>query len=42
MKLNTLERVLAVLEKEDCVVELDVNTQMGALAPLDRMLELAE
>lgn len=42
MKLNTLERVLAVLEKEDCVVELDVNTQMGALAPLNRMLELAE
>ena len=42
MKRNTLERVLAALEHEDCVVELDVNTQTDALAPLDRMLELAE
>ena len=42
MKLNTLERVLAVLEKEDCVVELGMDTQTDALAPLDRMLELAE
>ena len=42
MKLNTLERVLSALEREDRVVELEDGTRTGALAPLDRMLELAK
>ena len=42
MKLNTLESVLAVLEKEDNVVEVDEETRQKALIPLDRMLEMAK
>ncbi len=41
MKLNTLESVLSVLEKEDNVVEVSQDVQKNALKPLDRMLELA-
>ena len=40
MKLNTLEAVLSVLEKEDNVVEVDDEIRRKALIPLDRMLEL--
>lgn len=39
MKLNTLENVLAVLEKEDRTVELSEDMRRKALIPLDRMLE---
>ena len=39
MKLNTLENILSVLEKEDKVVEIDEATRKKALVPLDRMLE---
>ncbi len=42
MKLNTLENILSVLEKEDKVVEIDEATRCGALVPLDRMLECAK
>jgi len=42
MKLNTLESLLSVLEKEDKTVEVDESTRVGALAPLDRMLELGK
>lgn len=41
MKLNTLEKVLSVLEKEDNVIEVSQEVQKNALKPLDRMLELA-
>lgn len=41
MKLNTLETVLAVLQKEDKEVFVDESVRKGALAPLERMLELA-
>ena len=40
MKLNTLEAVLSVLEKEDNVVEVSDDIRRKALIPLDRMLEL--
>lgn len=42
MKLNTLENILSVLEKEDKVVEISEATRLNALAPLDRMLECAK
>ena len=42
MKLNTLENILSVLEKEDKVVEIDEATREKALMPLDRMLECAK
>ena len=42
MKLNTLENILSVLEKEDKVVEIDEATREKALIPLDRMLECAK
>lgn len=42
MKLNTLESVLAVLEKECNVVEISEETRKGALIPLERMLEIAK
>lgn len=41
MKLNTLESVLSVLQKEDQEVIVDDNVRKGALVPLERMLELA-
>ena len=42
MKLNTLENILSVLEKENNVVETDEATRKNALVPLDRMLECAK
>jgi len=42
MKLNTLESVLSVLEKENNTVEVDEDMRRKALIPLDRMLELAK
>ncbi len=42
MKLNTLEGVLSVLEKEDHTVEISEDIRLKALRPLERMLELAE
>lgn len=42
MKLNTLETVLSVLEKEDKEVFVDDRIRQGALVPLERMLELAK
>ena len=41
MKLNTLEAVLSVLEKEDKEVIVDDDVRLNALKPLDKMLELA-
>ena len=42
MKLNTLETVLSVLEKEDKEVRVDDGVRAGALKPLERMLEFAK
>lgn len=42
MKLNTLARVLEVLEKEDNVVEISEEVRKKALIPLDRMLEIVK
>ena len=42
MKLNTLENILSVLEKEDKVVEIDEATRLAALVPLNRRLECAK
>jgi len=42
MKLNTLESLLSVLEKEDKEVIIDEEVRRRALLPLDRMLELAK
>lgn len=42
MKLNTLESVLSVLQKEDKEVIVDDDVRKGALKPLERMLELAK
>lgn len=42
MKLNTLESVLSVLEKEDQTIEISEDVRTRALVPLDRMLELAK
>ena len=40
MKLNTLDTVLSVLQKEDREVIVDDGVRKGALKPLERMLEL--
>ena len=42
MKLNTLETVLSVLEKEDKEIIVDRDISEGALKPLLRMLELGK
>ena len=42
MKLNTLESVLNVLEKEDQEIFVDDEVRTKALIPLQRMLELAK
>lgn len=42
MKLNTLERVLSVLENENNAVEISEDICRRALIPLNRMLELAK
>ena len=42
MKLNILENILSVLEKENNTVEIDEETRRKALIPLDRMLECAK
>ena len=42
MKLNTLESILSVLEKEDRIVEVDEELSKKALIPLERMLEIAK
>lgn len=42
MKLNTLENVLSVLEKEDRTVEVSEDVRRKAMISLDRMLELAK
>ena len=42
MKKNTLDKLLAVLEKEDNTVEVAEDVRRKALIPLDRMLELAK
>ena len=42
MKLNTLEAVLSVLEKEDKEIVVDSSIREGALRPLERMLELGK
>lgn len=42
MKLNTLEKILRVLENEENEIFIDDETRAKAIAPLDRMLELAE
>ena len=42
MKLNTLENILSVLEKEKNIVEIDEETRLKALIPLDKMLECAK
>lgn len=42
MKRNTLAAVLDVLQKEDNEVTVDEDLRAGALAPLEKMLELAK
>ena len=42
MKLNTLEGVLSVLQKEDKEVIVDDTVRTGALLPLEKMLELGK
>lgn len=42
MKLNTLENIVSVLEKEDNVVQISEDVRRKALIPLERMLELAK
>lgn len=42
MKLNTLENILSVLEKEDNIVEIHEEKRQKALIPLDKMLECAK
>ncbi len=42
MKLNTLEAVLSVLEKEDNEVTIPEDIRQKALIPLERMLELGK
>ncbi len=41
MKLNTLERILKVLETEENPIEMESEMREKALAPLEKMLELA-
>ena len=42
MKLNTLDKLLKVLETEENPIEVDEKTRERALVPLNRMLELAK
>ncbi len=42
MKLNTLDKLLKVLETEEGAIEIDEQTRERAKLPLDRMLELAK
>ena len=42
MKLNTLDKLLQVLETEENPIEVDEETRERALVPLNRMLELAK
>ena len=42
MKLNTLDKLLKVLETEENPIEVDEETRVRALLPLNRMLELAK
>ncbi len=42
MKLNTLEAVLSVLQNEDKEVLVEDSVRIGALSPLEKMLELAK
>lgn len=42
MKLNTLESLLSVLEKEDKEITVDENTAKNALVALEKMLELGK
>lgn len=42
MKLNTLESILSVLEKEDHIVDVSENICQKAIIPLNRMLELSK
>lgn len=42
MKLNTLENILSVLEKEDKEIIISEDIRSKALIPLDKMLELAK
>ena len=42
MKLNTLEKVLRVLETGENAVEVSEEKRRNSLAPLDRMLELGK
>ena len=42
MKLNTLEKLLHVLETEENNIELDDEVRQKALLPLDKMLEIAK
>lgn len=42
MKLNTLEAVLSVLQKEDKEITVENKVRKGAMIPLERMLELAK
>lgn len=42
MKLNSLESVLSVLQKENNEVIVENSVRIGALSPLEKMLELAK
>ncbi|MBE6895537.1 MAG: quinolinate synthase NadA [Ruminococcaceae bacterium] len=42
MKLNTLEEIASVLEKEDKIIEINEDLRIKALIPLEKMLELAK
>ena len=42
MKFNTLENLLSVLQKEDKEVFVEDSVRLGALKPLEKMLELAK
>ncbi len=42
MKLNTLDTVLSVLENEDKEVVIEDSVRVGALLPLEKMLELTK
>lgn len=42
MKYNTPEKILEVLKTGKGAVEIDSETRLGALAPLEKMLELAK
>lgn len=42
MKLNTLEKLLKVLESEENAIEISEDTMKKAILPLDKMLEFAK